>query len=61
MPDFELYVALLESVAADLDTRHAKIANKGLEDSQCTNYHAVHFHDMYNGYNACIHLGTRLP
>ena len=54
MPDFERYVALLESVATDLDTRHAKITNRGLEDSQRTNYHAAHFHDMYNGYNAYI-------
>ena len=54
MPNFERYVALLESVAADIDTRHANIANKGLEDSQQTSCHAVHFHDMYNGYNAYI-------
>ena len=56
MPDFERYVALLESVAADLRyTRHAKITrNKGLEDSQRTNYHEAHFHDLYNGYNAYL-------
>ena len=41
MPGFDRYVALLESVAADLDTRHVKIATKGLDDSQRTNYHAA--------------------
>ena len=28
MPNFERYVALLESVAADIDTRHANLANE---------------------------------
>ena len=54
MPNFERYVALLESVASDIDTRHVKLADNGLADSQNSNYHAVQFHDMYNRYNAYI-------